>query len=201
VASENAEEPEYDDSTSKDTKTDGDTTDANANRVMTVDVEGLCGPEHDDREEVGTGDEGDDQSQGQDARFLLKTRGEHGIFGTLYFPDGEGDAECSSEEEGDKNVGRSPFVLFRKISNARVGERTESAGTNLISSPLQSTEEQDHCNNTQKAAHKVNLRNDLPPREASGVGARGWEVKEQGAKEPHSVPCTHERTAVSPAGV
>ena len=60
VASENAEEPEHDDSTSKDAKADGETTDANANGVMTVDVEGLCWPEHDDREKVGAGDEGDD---------------------------------------------------------------------------------------------------------------------------------------------
>src|SRR3984957_11512732 len=80
VASENAEEPEHDDSTSKDAKTDGETTDADANGVMTVDVEGLCWPEHDDREKVGAGDEGDDQSQGQDARFPLKTSWEHGEF-------------------------------------------------------------------------------------------------------------------------
>jgi hypothetical protein len=86
---------------------------------MTVDVEGLCWPEHDDGEKVGAGDEGDDQSQGQDERFLLKTRWEHGEFGTLYFPDGEGGAESSSEEEGDEDVGRGPFVLFRELVRAR----------------------------------------------------------------------------------
>jgi hypothetical protein len=121
VASENAEEPEYDDSTGKDAKADGETTDADTNGVMTVDVESLCWPEHDDREKVGAGDEGDEQSQGQDARFPLKTRWEHGKFGTLDFPDGEGDAECSSEEEGDEDVGRGPFVLFRELAELGLG--------------------------------------------------------------------------------
>jgi hypothetical protein len=115
VASENAEEPEHDDSTSKDAKTDGETTNADTSGVMTIDVEGLCWPEHDDREKVGAGDEGDDQSQGQDARFPLKTSWEHGEFGTLDFPDDEGDAESSSEEEGDEDVGRCPFILFREL--------------------------------------------------------------------------------------
>ena len=162
MASENAEEPEHDDSTSKDAKADGDTADANTNGVMTVDVEGLCWPEHDDREKVGAGDEGDDQSQGQDARFPLKTRWEHGKFGTLNFPDSEGNAECSSEEEGDEYVSRSPLILFRGLAELR-SEGSWSARTNLISSPLQSTKEQDHRDNTQKAAHKVDLSDDLPP--------------------------------------
>jgi hypothetical protein len=120
VASENAEEPEHDDSTSKDAKTDGETTNADTSGVMTVDVECLCWPEHDDREKVGAGDEGDDQSQGQDARFLLKTRWEHGELGTLDFPDGEGDAESSSEEEGDEDVGRGPFILFGELAELRL---------------------------------------------------------------------------------
>jgi hypothetical protein len=60
VASEDAEEPEHDDGTGKDAKADGETTNADANGVMAVDVEGLCWPEHDDREKVGAGDEGDE---------------------------------------------------------------------------------------------------------------------------------------------
>jgi hypothetical protein len=116
VASENAEEPEHDDSTGKDAKADGETTNADANGIMAVDVESLCWPEHDDGEKVGAGDEGDEQGQGQDERFLLKTGREHGKFGTLDFPDGEGDAECSSEEEGDEDVGRGPFVLFSELA-------------------------------------------------------------------------------------
>jgi hypothetical protein len=135
VASENAKEPEHDDSTSKDAKADGETTDADANGVMTVDVEGLGRPEHDDREKVGAGDESDDQSQDQDTRFPLKTRWEHGEFSTLHFPDSEGNAECSSEEEGDENVGRGPIILFRELAELRL-EGNWSAGTNLISSPL-----------------------------------------------------------------
>jgi len=99
-------------------------------------------------------------------------------------------------------VGRGPFVLFRELVRARArGGASWSAGTNLISSPLQSTKEQDHRHNTQKAAHKVDFSDDLLPRETSGVGARWREVKEHGAKEPDSVPCTNERTAVSPTSV
>lgn len=104
MTSENAEEPEHNDGTSQDAEANWNTTDTDTGGIMAVDVESLCWPEHDDREEIGAGDEGDDQGQRKNARFLLQARWEHGEFGTLDFPDGESDAECGSEEEGNENM-------------------------------------------------------------------------------------------------
>lgn len=58
---------------------------------MTVDVESLGRPKHQNGKEVGTRDEGDDQGEGEDTGFLAETLGEHGEFGKLGFPDAEGD--------------------------------------------------------------------------------------------------------------
>ena len=66
---------------------------------MAINVEGLSGPEHDDGEEVCAGDEGDDQSQGENPRFLLQTRWEHGEFGEFDLPDREGDEKQDETEE------------------------------------------------------------------------------------------------------
>ena len=98
VAAEDAKEPEHDAGTGQDAEADGDTADADAGGVVAVDVEGLCGPEHDDGEEVGAGDEGNDQRQGQNARLLLQAGRKHGEFGKLDFPDGEEDEGCRSKE-------------------------------------------------------------------------------------------------------
>lgn len=91
VAAEDAQKPEHDASAGQDAEADGDAADANADGILAVDVEGLRGPEHEDGEEVGAGDEGDDEGQGEDARVLLEPGGKHGEFGKLGFPDAEGD--------------------------------------------------------------------------------------------------------------
>lgn len=200
MASENAEKPQDHDGTSQDAEANGKTPDTDAGRVMAVHVESLRGPEHDDREEVGARDEGDDQGQGQNARFLLQARWEHGKFGPLDFPNGKGDAECSSEEERDEDVSRGPLVLCGWSAEVRALAR-RGQGTNLVPSPLQSTEEQDHSYDTQEAAHKVNLRNDLPAGETSRVRPRRREVKEEGAKEADRVPSSNEGAAISPASM
>ena len=70
-ASEYGQRPENDNGTGKNRKSDWDTTDSDADWVMAVDIKGLGWPEHDDREEIGTGDEGDDESEGENARCLL----------------------------------------------------------------------------------------------------------------------------------
>ena len=115
MAAEDAEEPEHDNGTSQDTEANGDTTDTDAGGVMTIDIEGLCGPEHDDGEEVGTGNEGDDQSQCEDARFLLQARWEHGELSALDFPDCKGDQERGSEEKGNEDVSGGPFILIGEL--------------------------------------------------------------------------------------
>lgn len=71
---------------------------------MAVDIKRLGGPEEENGEEVGTGDEGDDKRQGEDPWVLLETRGEHGVFGTLHLPDHEGNEEKCTEKEGDEGV-------------------------------------------------------------------------------------------------
>jgi hypothetical protein len=112
MTSENAKKPENDDGTSQDAEADGNTTDTDTGGIMAVDVESLCWPEHDHGKEVGAGDKGDDQGQSQNARFLLEARWEHGEFGAFNFPDGKGNTECGSEEQGDEDVSGGPFVLF-----------------------------------------------------------------------------------------
>ena len=59
----NGEEPKDYASAREDRKADRDTTNTNPNRIVAVDIEGLCGPEHYDGEEIGAGDEGDHQSE------------------------------------------------------------------------------------------------------------------------------------------
>lgn len=46
---------------------------------MAVDVERLSGPEHQDGEEIGSADKGDDQRQTQHTRILLQTFREHWV--------------------------------------------------------------------------------------------------------------------------
>lgn len=161
MAAENAEEPKHDDGPGQNAEGDGETTDTDAGGIMAVDVEGLSRPEHDDREEVGAGDEGDDQSQGQDARILLQASWEHGEFGTFDFPDAQDNESCSAKEKGNEDMGRGPFVLFEELA-VRHGSCSGSAGANLISSPLQSAEEEDHPRDTQEATNKIDLTDDLP---------------------------------------
>ena len=56
---EHAQEPQDDASTSQNSEANGNATDADTNGVMSVDVESLRRPEHEDREEIGPRDEGD----------------------------------------------------------------------------------------------------------------------------------------------
>ena len=75
---------------------------------MPVDVVRLSGPKEEDGEEIGTANESDDESKGEDARRLLHARGEHGILGKFPFPDHKGDQKEETDEEGGEDVGRAP---------------------------------------------------------------------------------------------
>lgn len=57
-AAEDGEKDKNDTSSSENTKTDGHATEANLDGVVAVHIEGLRGPEQEDREEVGARDEG-----------------------------------------------------------------------------------------------------------------------------------------------
>lgn len=72
----------------------------------------LCWPEHENGEEVGPGDEGDDQSQAENTRVLAQTPGEHRVFCTICLPQNEGDEEDEAENERSENVSRAPWVLI-----------------------------------------------------------------------------------------
>ena len=98
MASKNTEKPKNDESASQDTKANWQTSDSDTNRVLTIDVECLCGPEKQDGEEVGSRDEGDDQRQDEDARILFETSGKHGKLGEFPFPDEEGCDQAHSDE-------------------------------------------------------------------------------------------------------
>ena len=105
VTAENRQQPEYDAGTSQDREADWQTTDANTNGVMAVNVESLCGPEHEDGEEVGAADEGDDQCQSQDAWILPQSLWEHRVLGAIRFPDAKGDEQDYTEDERCQHMG------------------------------------------------------------------------------------------------
>ena len=63
MTSEDTQKPQNDEGASKNTKANGNTSDANSDRVLTVDILGLRWPEQEDREEVGAGDEGNDERE------------------------------------------------------------------------------------------------------------------------------------------
>ena len=71
MTSEHTEEPKDDDSACQDTETDWDTSDPDADRVLSVDIKCLCGPEKQNGEEVGSRDKGDNEGEDEDARVLL----------------------------------------------------------------------------------------------------------------------------------
>ena len=50
---------------------------------MAIDIESLGRPEHNDGEEVRSGDRGNDKGKDQGARSLLDAAGEHGELGEL----------------------------------------------------------------------------------------------------------------------
>lgn len=98
AAAEDGQKPEHDASAGQDGEEEGKISNADADRVLTVNAEGLAGPEHEDGEEVGAGHECDDEGQGEDSRVLLEPGGEHGKFGKSAFPDAEGNQEDDTQD-------------------------------------------------------------------------------------------------------
>ena len=92
------QEPQHDDRSKQNRKAHRQASDAYTNRFMTIDIECLSRPEEQDREKVGATDEGDDQSQEEDAWSLLESSGKHRMFGTLPFPYEESHQEEEAEE-------------------------------------------------------------------------------------------------------
>ena len=115
MASEDGEEPENDACTCEDGETDGHAAKTYTNWIVAVDIEGLSGPEEEDREEVCAGNEGDDQGESEDARIFLQSVREHGPFCTINFPEGESDEEGSSKEKGGEGVDGFPGILDKML--------------------------------------------------------------------------------------
>ena len=106
---------------------------------MAIDVEGLSGPEHQEGEEIGPRDEGDEQCQRQNPRILLQSSWEHGERGKPSFPDEEADEEHNSDDDGSNYVCRSPWVL--KNVSVELRRRMRGYITNLITTPLHTSHE------------------------------------------------------------
>ena len=143
MTSENAEKPEHNACASKNAKTDWDSTNTNTSGVVPIDVECLCGPEHDDREEVGAANRSDDQRESKNSGLLLETRRKHWELRTLDLPDGKSDQEGCTEQQWYEDVSRFPGVL--------------------ISTPLKTAEEENHSNDAEETADEVDLADDLLP--------------------------------------
>ena len=84
---------------------------------MAVDIICLGGPEEENREEVGAGDEGDDKGQSEDPWVLLETGGKHGVFGTFDLPDHKRDDEKCSNKEWYEYVCGFPCVLASTLAH------------------------------------------------------------------------------------
>lgn len=88
---QHTEKPKNDKGTCKNTEANRDSTNADTYWILSIDVKSLGWPEQQDGEKVGPGDEGDDQSQDEDSRTLLKAGRKHGEFGKFPLPNKEGD--------------------------------------------------------------------------------------------------------------
>ena len=111
MAPEYAKKPQNNACAGQNRKANGDTADTYTDRVMAVNIEGLCRPEHDHREEVGTRNEGDNKRKDKGAGSLLEATGEHWVFGTLDFPDNKRNDEGGTDEERSQNMRGGPWVL------------------------------------------------------------------------------------------
>ena len=111
VVAVGAEEPENNAGAGEDAKAKGEATDADADGIVAVDVEGLRWPEYQNAEEVRPGDECDDEDQGKDSRLSLQAGREHWVLGAIGFPDAEDSEQACPKQEGDKDMCRRPGVL------------------------------------------------------------------------------------------
>ncbi|KAK0888204.1 hypothetical protein LTR57_025553, partial [Friedmanniomyces endolithicus] len=73
------------------------------NWVVAIDVESLSRPEHQNRKEVGSGDEGDDEGQAKDARILSRTLREDGMLRKFGLPQEETHQQDDAEDERCKD--------------------------------------------------------------------------------------------------
>ncbi|KAK1020584.1 hypothetical protein LTS16_026971, partial [Friedmanniomyces endolithicus] len=83
MSAESRESPRNDTAACQDGEADRNTADTDTNWVVAIDVESLSRPEHQNRKEVRSGDEGDDEGRAKDARILSQPLREHGMLPNL----------------------------------------------------------------------------------------------------------------------
>ena len=111
MSAESRESPRNDTAACQDGEADRNTADTDTNWVVAIDVESLSRPEHQNRKEVRSGDEGDDEGRAKDARILSQPLREHGMLRKLGLPQEETHQQDDAEDERCKDVGRASWVL------------------------------------------------------------------------------------------
>lgn len=91
TAAELGEQPQHDACADEDGEADWHASQADADGVVAVYVEGLGGPEEQHGEEVCAGDEGDNEREEEDAWLFFNAAGKHGVLGAVDFPEDESD--------------------------------------------------------------------------------------------------------------
>ena len=129
---------------------------------MSVDIERLCGPEHQDREEIGTGNECNDESQAQRPGFLLQPCWKDRVLGAIDLPKGKCDQQEETNEQWREDMCRGPGILCRM-----------SRWIQLISQrALQRTMYPPHCSPAKKTINPVILRKPPTKSTRSTISAR-----------------------------
>lgn len=100
---------------------------------MSVNIESLGRPEHEDGEEIGTRYKCDNKRQGESPRSLLQPAREHRKFGKFDLPNNEHHEERKSDDERGQNVSGRPGVLGHVSVTDK--EKAESCKY-LVTSPL-----------------------------------------------------------------
>ncbi|EPE05084.1 hypothetical protein F503_03689 [Ophiostoma piceae UAMH 11346] len=172
----------------------GQAAQADTDGVVAVDVVGLRGPEHEDREEVGAGHEGDQEREPHGAGARGRARGarvvvvdeaarHHGELGKAELPDGKGDEHHDSQNKRHDDVGAVPVVL--------------------VAAPEQAGNKQHGAADGQQAADGIDARQEVaaPRVQAEGVGARRRVVEDGQDQEAGKGVDGREHADVAPAGV
>ena len=104
MSSKHAQQPQNNDRASQDAKANGKASNTNTYGIVAVDVESLRRPEHDNGEEVGARNKGDDERENKCAWRLLDACWEHGVFGKLCFPEYKASQQDDAEDERDESM-------------------------------------------------------------------------------------------------
>jgi len=127
--------------TSQDGETEAKVALANLPGIMTVHVVRLRWPEEQDREEVGSGDEGDDKGERKDPWFVRNCSRKHGIFREFELVEDERDEHDRADDERRQHMSRCPLVL--------------------VATPLDSAHEEQETSNGEETTNKVDALEDL----------------------------------------